>query len=245
MASIRDALGVQSYCFRNFKTNADVARLVRELDLSAIELCAVHVDFDQPASHDDVIKTYRDAGIDIVAIGVETFDTDQDRARRRFDFAQKAGARCISANFKPESWQAAAEIVANLADDYAIRAAVHNHGGYHWLGNWQMLNHFFNSTPPGIGLCLDTAWCLDAGENPVKLAQVFRDRLYGLHIKDFVFGPDGKGEDVIVGTGNLDLPGLIHTAEAAGFDGYAVLEYEADPDNPVPALKQCVAQVRK
>ncbi|MEX0886347.1 MAG: sugar phosphate isomerase/epimerase family protein [Phycisphaeraceae bacterium] len=244
MASIRDGLGVQSYCFRNFKDNTEVARLVGELGLKAIELCAVHVKFDEPTTHAEVIKTYRDAGIEILAIGVETFDTDEAHARRRFEFAKQAGATCISANFKPESWQASAEMVGKLADEYGIRAAVHNHGGYHWLGNWQMLNHFFNATPKGVGLCLDTAWCLDSGENPVKLAEVFRERLYGLHIKDFVFGRDGKGEDVIVGTGNLDLPGLIKTVESGGFDGYAVLEYEGDADNPVPALKQCVAQVK-
>ena len=32
-------LGVQSYCFRNFKDNKKVAEMVKELGLDKIELC--------------------------------------------------------------------------------------------------------------------------------------------------------------------------------------------------------------
>ena len=37
---------------------------------------------------------------------------------------------------------------------------------------------------------------LDSGGDPLAVADKFRDRLYGLHVKDFVFKPDGKPEDV-------------------------------------------------
>ena len=38
----------------------------------------------------------------------------------------------------------------------------------------------FASTSPRIGLCLDTAWALDAHEDPVAMAGKFADRLYGV-----------------------------------------------------------------
>jgi len=50
---------------------------------------------------------------------------------------------------------------------------------------------------------------------------------------------------VVVGTGNLDLPGFVKALEETGFDGMAVIEYEADADNPVPALTECVKAMRK
>ena len=40
--------GVQSFCFRNTKDNVEVAKLVKEIGLDAIELCRLHVDFDNP-----------------------------------------------------------------------------------------------------------------------------------------------------------------------------------------------------
>ncbi len=49
--------GVQSYCFRNFKNNADVAQKVREIGVDKIELCGVHADFNQPSAFKDVVKT--------------------------------------------------------------------------------------------------------------------------------------------------------------------------------------------
>jgi hypothetical protein len=40
--------GVQSYCFRHFKDNADVAQKVLEIGVKSIEVCAVHADFNDP-----------------------------------------------------------------------------------------------------------------------------------------------------------------------------------------------------
>jgi sugar phosphate isomerase/epimerase len=107
-----------------------------------------------------------------------------------------------------------------------------------------MLRHVFKTTSPRIGLCLDTAWALDSGEDPVKMTREFGGRLYGLHVKDFVFDRAGKPEDVIVGTGNLDLSGLVEACREVDFNGYAVLEYEGDVENPVPAVRKCVEAVR-
>jgi len=40
------------------------------------------------------------------------------------------------------------------------------------------------------------------------------------------------------------LPAFVAALEETGFDGMAVIEYEADPENPVPALTDCVNQMR-
>lgn len=244
MSRLTRDLGVQSYCFRAFKDNARTAELTREIGVEAIELCNVHVDFDDPAAHDAAIQTYRDAGVQILSIGVQTLRNQPEVEAHWFDFARKAGAKYMSVHFEPDTWQEAARTGARLAEEHGLRLAIHNHGGYHWLGSSQMLKHVFANTPKTIGLCLDTAWCLDAGENPVEWVQTFGDRLYGLHIKDFIFHRDRSREDVVVGTGNLDLAQLSDACEKVGFAGYAVLEYEGDVKNPTPALKQCVEKVR-
>ena len=40
------------------------------------------------------------------------------------------------------------------------------------------------------------------------------------------------------------MQGFIDALEADGFDGMAVIEYEAEVENPVPALTECVAVMR-
>lgn len=240
-----DHFGVQSYCFRGFKDNRKVAQLTKQIGVSGIELCGVHVDFDNPDTHDEVIQIYRDAGVDILSVGVMTLKNRPDIERHWFNFASKAGAKYMSVHFEPDTWQKAAQSAAQLAEEHDIRLAIHNHGGHHWLGSSQMLKHVLSKTPKVVGLCLDTAWCLDASGDPVKWVEVFGDRLYGLHIKDFVFARNRKPEDVVIGTGNLDLPGLAKACDSAGFDGYSVVEYEGDVDNPVPALSACVQKMQQ
>ena len=244
MIDLSTELGVQSYCFRHFKDNSKVVELVKECDLDAIELCGVHVDFNDESTFDDVIGLYGDAGVRIVSIGCENFKGDEAAERKRFEFVKKAGAKFIAANFGPDSVPDAYRVAEKLSGEYGVKLAIHNHGGHHWLGNSQMLSHVFANTTDAIGLCLDTAWALAARENPVKMAERFGERLYGIHFKDFVFDRVGSPEDVVIGTGALDLPGLIEVVKKADFSGYAVLEYEGDVEDPVPALKDCVKAVR-
>jgi sugar phosphate isomerase/epimerase len=103
----------------------------------------------------------------------------------------------------------------------------------------------FAQASPRIGLSLDTAWALDAGEDPVKMIEEFGPRLALVHLKDFVFDRARKPEDVVVGTGNLPLPNVAAALAKAGFDGELVIEYEGDVANPVPALTACVQAIRR
>jgi sugar phosphate isomerase/epimerase len=126
-----------------------------------------------------------------------------------------------------------------------MKLGIHNHGGYDWLGNSTILKYIFSRTGKRIGLHLDTAWAIDAKQNPVEMAEKFADRLHGVHVKDFVYDRARNPEDVIIGTGNLDLPKLVQTLKQSNFSGPLVIEYEGDVENPVPALKKCVAELKK
>ncbi len=136
------------------------------------------------------------------------------------------------------------ETAEKLSEEYGVRVALHNHGRQMRYGASWELEEVFANTTANIGLCLDTAWMIDARENPIDVARHFAERLYAVHLKDFVFEPTGKPKDVIVGEGNLDLPGFLRTLVDVGFDGVCTLEYEGDVNDPVPATKACVAAVR-
>ena len=245
MADYVKNLAVQSYCFRDFKDNAKVAQLVQELGLSGIEVCGVHCDFNKPETFGGVIDTYRKAGIRIVSIGVEGFGPDEAHARRRFEFARQAGCKVISANFSPFTFQATLPVVYKLAEEFGIHLAIHNHGGYHWLGSGEILDWVFAFTRPCIGLNMDCAWALDARQDPLQWADRFAQRLYACHLKDFVFDRARRSQDVVIGQGNLKLGELLAKFKVNGFKGELILEYEGDSSNPVPALKECVEAVRQ
>ena len=70
----------------------------------------------------------------------------------------------------------------------------------------------------------------------------FGDRLYAIHMKDFVFDRNGTFEDVVVGEGSLDLPALLAAFKKLPFDGSACVEYEGE--DAVEASARCVEAVR-
>ena len=238
-ADVLSRLAIQSWCFRGFKPNAEVAAKLNACGVKHVEMCGFHID---PAGAEVApgIEVYRKAGIGFTAYGVHYFNQDEAAARKVFDFAKKAGCTTISAHVPPAS----IALAEKLCTEYGIRLAIHNHGRKDRLGPVWALEDLFKATSANIGLCLDTAWMLDAGEDPVKVAEKFRDRLYGLHVKDFVFDRAGNPHDVVIGTGNLDLDGLVKLLVRTGWAGNLTIEYEGDVDNPVPALTQCVQALR-
>lgn len=244
--TLLDQLAVQSYCFREFKDNAEVAAKVKEIGLDRIEVCAVHADFSDLASWKETLKTYNDAGVSIVSIGVQTFDGD-DRDETFFECAAAAGAEHISAHFKVGTFPKAISQVKSWCDKYGIKVGIHCHGGYMFGGQPDVLDLLVGLGSPQIGLCMDTAWAMQIGPkdgNPVEWAQKYSGLLYGIHFKDFIFGRDASWQDTVVGEGNLDLPALLQELDRQQFSGVSVLEYEADPQDPAPALKACVAKMR-
>src|SRR4051812_48478289 len=91
--------GIQSWCFRSFKTNEEVADLVKECGLSAIELCGIHADFADEKQFAKVVDIYKKKGVRIASIGVQTFGNKPDVERKNFEFAKLAGAKEISIHF--------------------------------------------------------------------------------------------------------------------------------------------------
>jgi sugar phosphate isomerase/epimerase len=238
--------GVQSWCFRNFKNNVEVAQKVREIGVDKIEISGAHGDFNKPSEFKEVVKTYADAGVSVISIGVQTF-TGAAAERDWFECAALAGAKHISAHFKVDSFTTAIPATQKLCDEFGIRIGIHCHGGYSFGGSPDVLEHLMKLGSPQIGLCIDTAWCLQIGPwlgKPVEWAKKYAGKIYGIHYKDFVFDRNGQWNDVVVGEGNLDLPAFVKELEAGGFDGAPVIEYEAEPENPVPALKKCVQSMR-
>ena len=245
MSAFTQNLGIQSWCYRNYKTLDTFLPALKSAGVNATEICGVQVDFNKPETFSEAVKKCNDAGVKVLSIGIEYLDGSPDPIRKRCEFLKAAGAKYMGVSFSPDGMFKAFETASKIAEEYDIHMGIHNHGGYDWLGNGTILDYIFKNTSPRIGLTIDTAWALDAKQNPIEWADKFAKRLYGVHIKDFIFDRARNQQDVIVGTGNLDLPKFIATLKKNNFNGYAVIEYEADAENPVPALTQCVQAVKK
>jgi inosose dehydratase len=236
-----DRMGIQSWCFRGLKEHEKVVEALKACGISRLELSHAHYKPWEAEDQSRIVEFYRKNGIAISCYGAFGIGTDEARARKVFDFAKAAGFETIVVMFA----EGGIETAEKLCREYGKKVAFHNHGRHDPDGAPWAIEAILKKTSESVGLCLDTAWMIDSGFDPVEIAEKFGDRLYGVHIKDFVFDRRGKASDVVVGEGNLDLPGFLKVLVKGGFNGFCTLEYEGDVDNPVPSTKKCVEAVRK
>ena len=235
-------LGIQSYCFRKFLPLESLMDCLKQVGLKYVEIWPGHQNFDvEPSQVRRMLDTLAANGIRMDSYGQVKFTSDERNARKIFEFCKMAGVEAITADVDPEAFEA----TDRLCDEYGIDVAIHNHGRKHRYGKMAELEAAFSKTSERFGLCLDTAWMLDAGEDPLEAVERFRSRLYGVHIKDFAFDDNGEPQDVIVGTGGLDLPKLMRMLNDTDYDGYLSLEYEGNADDPLADVTACVQEVQK
>ena len=97
-----------------------------------------------------------------------------------------------------------------------------------------------------VGLCVDTGHLLVGGGDPVALTAAYPQRVVHVHLKDVdaamaarvrsgetTFGAavrDGMFRPL--GEGDIDIAAMVRTLEAAGYDGWYVLEQDVVLDSP-------------
>lgn len=235
-------MGVQSYSLRNFEM-LDAIRHIEGMGLHFVELFGQH--FPVEATDQELAERKQvlsQAGIAIAGHGVHPFTKDHEANRKLFDFARRAGIRTLTANPEPDSFDSLEKLVA----EYQVRIAIHNHGPGALYDSIDSVARAVDGRHPLIGACVDTGHFIRSREDPVKAVRELQGRVFALHIKDEE-KQEERSRNVVIGTGHLDVKGLFEALKAVQFpaDGDLSLEYEANPDNPIDDMKQCLEVARR
>jgi inosose dehydratase len=234
-------LGVQSYSLRSFST-LEAVRHIQGLGLHFVELFEKHLSVK---AGDDQIQDLRSllqkAEITISAHGVNEFTSDHEANRRIFDFARRAGFRNITANPRPDSFDSLDKLVA----EYNIRICIHNHGPDALYDKIESVQKAVEGRHKLIGACVDTGHFIRSKEDPVQAVLQLGERVFALHVKDEA-KQQKESHNVVIGRGHLDVVGLFKALKKIRFpaDGSLSLEYEANPDNPIEDMRQCLDVAR-
>jgi sugar phosphate isomerase/epimerase len=235
-------IGVQSYSLRNFNT-LEAVRHIQGMGLHYVEFYSKHLSLQaSDAEISATKKLLNEADITISAHGVNEFTKNHEANRAIFDFAKRAGIRNISANPRPDSFDS----LDKLCAEYDIRIAIHNHGPRALYDKIDDVKTAVAGRHPLIGACIDTGHFIRSKEDPVKAVYELGPRVFGLHIKDEE-KQEERSRNVVIGTGHLDVIGLFRALKKIKFpaDGSLSLEYEANPENPIDDMKQCLVVARK
>lgn len=231
-------IGVQSYSLRNFNT-LEAIRHIQGLGLHYAEFYSKHLALDATDEQiADTKKLLASADITLNAHGVTGFTKDHAANRKVFEFAKKAGIKNITANPQLDSFDS----LDKLCAEFDIRICIHNHGPGALYDKIADTAKAVKDRDKRIGACVDTGHYIRSAEDPVKALHELKGRVFALHIKDDKFKGDPKSHNVVIGDANLDVVGIFKALKETKFpaDGSLSLEYEANPDNPIDDMKQCL-----
>jgi len=235
-------IGVQTYTYRNF----DVAGLVRELQgtgITALEAYSVHLSPQMPeAEVQEARSRLQDAGLRICGLGVYGFSSERpDEIKRVLEFAGQLGCDYVSVDIAPEDAEGK-QMLVTTARNLGLLLGIHNHGPGHHYDTAESVLQSCMGYDNMLGACVDTGHFLRVGQTAEHAIQVLGHRVHAVHLKDFV---DAETE-VVPGTGKLNYGAALDALDRyTSFNTALVIEYEADPENPTPGIRQTVGVLKQ
>lgn len=234
-------LGIATYTLRNFKTLDDCLAKIKELGLKYSEFNKAHLVVTADAAK---IAEYKEklaaAGVTPLAICVYKFDENVAANRAVFEFAKAMNVPTISASFSRKGALSLDKLCEEFPD---IRVGIHNHGPTDEYKSPEDVLACVKDRHKNIGATADLGHYIRAKQDPLEVIEKLKDRLYGIHFKDYKI-ENGKERETIVGDGVLKVKETLALLKKLNFQGCLSLEYEQNPANPVPDLKVALDRIQ-
>jgi sugar phosphate isomerase/epimerase len=246
-------IGCQAYSFNHYsvfeaieKTAQAGGKVIEFYPGQKLSAEEPNVKWDHNASP-EVIQKVKDrlAQFKVTAVnyGVVGIPTDEDQARKIFEFAKTMGLRAVTT----ESVDAI-DTIEKLVKEYDIRVGFHDHPKRANDPNYRMWDPNYvlsvvKDRDPRIGSCADTGHWVRSDLKPVDCLRILKGRIISSHLKDLnEMGP--RAHDVPYGLGVSDVPGILEELKAQGFEGNISVEYEYNMEHSLPEISQCIGFVR-
>ena len=235
-------LGLASYTFRNF-TRTQTIGFMKQLNMFALNAKDVkdHLPID-PHEEAAALADYASAGIKLHAAGTIYFAKDEDAdIRSKFEYCKRARiAVIVAGDPTPETLPR----IEKFVKEYDIRIAIHNHGPEDklWHSPLDVLQAV-KDMDPRIGCCVDVGHTVRAGTDVVQAIHKAGPRLFNLHMKD-LSDFQSKESQVAVGEGIMPVRRIFEALIATKYKGFVDLEYEIQPDDPMPGVISSLAYMR-
>lgn len=246
------ALGCQAYTFNRFsafeaieKTAQAGGKIIefypgQKLSVEKPDL-KVHHD-----ASDELLAALKEKlakhGIRAVNYGV-VGGKDAAEWRKIFEFAKKLELYAITTEDVGHI-----DDIEKLVKEFDICVGYHEHARNANNPNYKVWDPKFilelvKDRDARIGAAADTGHWVTSGLNPVESLKLLKGRIISCHLKDRPVIGQSK-PDVVYGTGVSNVKAMLDELKAQGFKGNISIEYEANWDNSVPDVAQCIGFVR-
>ena len=226
------------------------------------------MDYHMPASRrDSVLSLLKKKDIAIESYGVVTPNTEADW-KQLFEFIKGMGLK----QFASEPDPTFIPLVSQLADQYGVNIAIHNHPRPSRYWSPDTLIKYTAGYSKRLGACADIGHWVRSGLDPVEMMKKLEGRIFELHMKDLhekpsteytAFqmtrpAPGQSGQtpgavqpkppagphDVPWGTGISNIKAVLEELRRQGFKGPLFAEYEYNWMNNAPEIQHSLNYVR-
>ena len=182
------------------------------------------------------VKTkLQQSGVTALNIGVIPLDNNESNCRQVFNFAKTMGITTIVS--EPE--QDALELIDQLAQEYQINVALHNHPTPSRYWDPDTVLQALQGRSNRLGACADTGHWARSGVNPVDALKKLQGRIISFHMKDLNEFGKRKAHDVPWGAGVCNMKAIFQEMARQNFQGPISVEYEYHWENSIDDIRQC------
>jgi len=148
--------------------------------------------------------------------------------------------------------------VFNRAGEALAKSGVkffyHTHGyEFQPFGQGTLFDLLLSETKPNfVSYQMDIFWIVHPGQDPVKLLDKYGPRFVSMHLKDMKKGLKGDltghvadlSNDVVLGTGQIDLPAVLKAAKRVGIKWYFIEDESPTAAEQIPQSLRYLDQVK-
>jgi len=232
--------GIQLYSLRNqFKSDVQGSlKTISDWGLTNLEGGGTYgMSFED---FDALLNTYK---LDVVSVGA-SYEELRDNPEKALANAKQFGAKYVMCawiphegdNFDIDKVKEAVEIfntAGKLLKEKGIRLAYHAHGYEFRPYEGGTLFDYMAKKAEYFAFEMDVYWVQHGGADPLALLNKYPEKFILFHLKDMEKGVKGNNtghEDVetnvVLGTGQVDIAGVVKRARELGFAKYMFIEDE-------------------
>ncbi len=234
-------LSVCSYSLRNFPREKAI-QMIKQLNVRYVSVKEMHLPYKStPEELAAGRKEFEDAGLVITSGGVVYMQKDDEAdIRFYFEYARRCGMPMMVIGATPQTLPK----IEKFVREYNIAVAVHNHGPEDPIfPTPQSALKLMDGMDPRVGVCMDLGHTARTGVDLIETIRTAGSRLLDVHAKDLRNLRDVDSQ-CPVGEGAMPIVEVFRELKRMNYKGLVGLEYEIDPNDPLPGMQKSFAYMR-
>jgi sugar phosphate isomerase/epimerase len=244
-------ISLQLYTVRN-QADKDLAGTLAQV--AGIGYDAVECDEPKGFSSKEVKKFLSDLGLQCSGIH-ESFERLESELPAVIEYSREIGTQFVICSYMPESYQQRRidgfkefgqklTVIGATIKKAKMQLCYHNHDfEFKKVNGKYLLDTLFAAADPDLVKAeVDVYWVQHGGEDPVVHLRKYANRCPLLHMKDMT--KDDRRTFAPVGTGRLDMKGIVEAAKAGGAAWFVVEQDETDQP-PFEAIEISLKNLRQ